>query len=662
MSELFEDVEGVKAIVDDLLIWRKDDDEHDARLKQVLNGAREVNLKFNAKNCRIRQEEVPYVGHVLSKEGLRPDPEKIRAVLEMQPPQNAKELKSSLGFIQYLAKFTPNMASESAPLRELLEKQVAWHWNQEQETSFQKLKQMVSSTPVLGYYDPSKPVTLSVDASSKGLGAVLFQDEKLLVYASRALSPAQQHYAQIEKETLAIVYGAQKFHQFIYGRPTVVESDHKPLQYILNRPLHQAPLRLQKMMLTLQRYDLKVKYRPGVELSVADALSRSYLPETAETLIPDLEVKEVHLTTHLPFSPEKYVEMQQATAADPVMQALTSIIQHGWPKSKKDVPNALRQYWDSRDELSSVDGLLFKAQRLIVPHSWRKEMLDHIHESHQGIVKCMQRARDILFCPGMSSQIEAKVSKCSTCSQFHRAQPKEPMVIQELPWAKIGSDQFESNSAHYLLSVDYYSKWIEIAKLSSINSNNVICHLKSQFERYGIPDELISDNGHQYSSLALIEFSNNYGFVHRTSSPKYPQANGEAERAVQTIESLLKKAQDPYKALLNYRNTPLEGIGLSPAQLLMGRRLKITLPTHADLQTHGAEEVKEHFQKRKLQEKVYYDKQNGKELPPLNNGEKVTLQHGNKWVLATVISKHHTPRSYIVQTQERLCYFPLRLL
>ena len=127
MSEFFEDVEGVRAIVDDLLIWGKDDDEHDARLKQVLNRAREVNIKFNAKKCRIRQEEVPSVGHVLSKEGLRPDPEKIRAVQEMQPPQNTKELKSFLGFIQYLAKFMPNMASESAPLRELLEKQVAWH-------------------------------------------------------------------------------------------------------------------------------------------------------------------------------------------------------------------------------------------------------------------------------------------------------------------------------------------------------------------------------------------------------------------------------------------------------------------------------------------------------------------------------------------------------
>lgn len=335
------------------------------------------------------------------------------------------------------------------------------------------------------------------------------------------------------------------------------------------------------MMLTLQRYDLTVKYRPRVELSVADALSRSYLPETTETLIPDLEVNEAHLTTHLPILSEKYVELQQATADDPVMQALTSIFQHGWPKSKEDLPTAVRQYWDYKDELSSVDGLLFRAQRLIVPHSWRKEMLDRIHESHQGIVKCKQRARDILFWPGMSS----KVSKCSICNQFQRAQPKEPMVIQELPkrpWAKIGIDLFEFKGAHYLLSFDYYFKWIEIATLSTLSSNDVICHLKSQFAKYGIPDEVISDNGTQYSSLAFKEFSNNYGFVHTTSSPKYPQANGEAKRAIQTIESLLKKAQDTCKALLNYRNTPLDGIGLSPAQLLMGRR---SLPTHASKHT-----------------------------------------------------------------------------
>ena len=268
MSELFSDVEGVKVIVDDLLVWGKDDEEHDARRKQVLTRAREVNLKFNTEKCKIKQGHVPFVRHILSKEGLKPDPEKIRAVKEMKPPENDKELKTFLGFIQYLGKFMPNMATESAPLRELLEKNAAWHLDHLHEESFQMLKQMASSTPILGYYDPSKPLCLCVDASSKGLGAVLSQDEKPLACASRALTPTQQRYAQIEKETLATVYGVQKFHQYIYGKTTDVETDHKPLQYILNKPLHEAPLRLQKMMLILLWYDLKVKYVPGSELSV----------------------------------------------------------------------------------------------------------------------------------------------------------------------------------------------------------------------------------------------------------------------------------------------------------------------------------------------------------------------------------------------------------
>ena len=175
------------------------------------------------------------------------------------------------------------------------------------------------------------------------------------------------------------------------------------------------------MMLILQWYDLKVKYVPGSEPYVADALSRAYLEETKESFIPDLEVNEVQLTAHLPISQERYSKFQQATAADPTLKALGTVVRNGWPCHKQELPLAVREDWSCRDEISEIDGLLFKAQKLIVPQSKRKEMLELIHESHQGIVKCKQRARDVLFWPGMSSQIEEKVSQCSLCAQFKRA-------------------------------------------------------------------------------------------------------------------------------------------------------------------------------------------------------------------------------------------------
>jgi hypothetical protein len=159
----------------------------------------------------------------------------------------------------------------------LLEKEVSWHWNQAQQKSFNKLKQMVSTTPVLGYYNPNKQVKLTVDASEKGLGAVLLQDDKPIAYASRALTLTQQKYAQIEKELLAIVYGCHKFHQYVYGRTVHVKTDHKPLENILVKNLHQAPMHLQKMIMSLQKYDLEVKYKPGQEMQLADTLSLSHI-------------------------------------------------------------------------------------------------------------------------------------------------------------------------------------------------------------------------------------------------------------------------------------------------------------------------------------------------------------------------------------------------
>ncbi|XP_021359179.1 uncharacterized protein K02A2.6-like [Mizuhopecten yessoensis] len=195
-------------------------------------------------------------------------------------------------------------------------------------------------------------------------------------------------------------------------------------------------------------------------------------------------------------------------------------------------------------------------------------MLKTIHSSHLGIVKCKSRARDTLFWQGMSSEVEDIVSKCSICAQHSNRNPKEPLVETEVPtrpWPIVSADLFEYKGQNYLLSVDHYLTWPELAKLDNMSSNNTIQYLKNQCSRYGFMDKLITDNGPQFASSEFNEFAKQYGFQHETSSPHFPQSNGQAERCVQTVNNLLRKANDPYKALLDYGNTVIEEIKLSPA-------------------------------------------------------------------------------------------------
>ncbi|CAC5372522.1 unnamed protein product [Mytilus coruscus] len=293
------DIEGAEAIIDDILIWGSDQKEHDMRLKQVLDRAREYNLKLSAGKCKISKPEVTYVGHRLTREGVKPDPEKIRAVNKMPKPECVKDLQTFMGFIQYLGKYVNSQCTVKNTPR----KKTVWHWDEIQETGFQKLKEMAINAPLLQYYDPNKPLTLSVDASLKGLGVVLIQNQKPVAYASRALTHTQQLYPQIEKETFAIVYGCNKFHEY------------------------------------------------GKEMYLADHLSRSFLKETKEVLVPDLHVTDIHLISHMPIAPERYAKFQKETANDEHLQELQDVIFDGWPNEKSELLHSLRPYWTLRDEL-----------------------------------------------------------------------------------------------------------------------------------------------------------------------------------------------------------------------------------------------------------------------------------------------------------------------
>lgn len=223
----------------------------------------------------------------------------------MKTPKNKKELETFLGMLTYVSRFIPNLAIKNEVLRNLLKKDSLWHWDGNTEKVFNELKETLCKAPVLRYFDINLPVTLSVDASKYGLGAVLLQNNLPIAYASKALTETEIKYAQIEKEALAIAFGCIKFDQYIFGKRVTIESDHKPLENIFRKPIFDCPARLQSIRLKLQRYDIDVKYKPGKELLLADALSRSFRSDETLNLEEEINAQVCLLEETFPISLEK---------------------------------------------------------------------------------------------------------------------------------------------------------------------------------------------------------------------------------------------------------------------------------------------------------------------------------------------------------------------
>ena len=219
-------------------------------------------------------------------------------------------------------------------------------------------------------------------------------------------------------------------------------------------------------------------------------------------------------------------------------------------------------------------------QRMVIPTALRAETLSKLHEGHQDIVRCRLRAKISVWWPGISKQLTGFIERCPECTRDAKParEPLIPTSLPSYPWQKVAADIFTLKGQEYLVMV-YFSRYPEVQKLKSTTPQGIVNVLKVAFARHGIPETFRSDNGPQFSSQEFKDFANKYNFQHCTSSPHFPSSNGQAERAVQTVKNLLKNATDPFLALLSYRATPLPWCGRSPSELLMGRKIRSTLPT-----------------------------------------------------------------------------------
>ena len=341
MNKILTDLKGVNVITDDILVYGKDVKEHNERLLAVLQRAREANLKLNPQKSKICQQQVNYVGHALTPEGITPNYERVQAIIDLPTPSDKAGVQRFLGMVGYVSKFIPQMAEITKPLRVVLQKNTAWHWDEPQDKAFMKLKNLLITAPVVAYYNVNKNITLQVDASKSGLGAVLMQEGHPIAMASKALDETQSNYAVIEKELLAICFGCHKFHEYIYGKHVTIETDHKPLVSIMQKPLFQLSSRMQRMRMRLQNYDLNVTYLKGEHMYFADTISRAHTNRTTPNNLFDNQLTVAPLS----FGDINLGRIANETINDPILSEVIKITQNGWPEHIKDISNKIRPYF-----------------------------------------------------------------------------------------------------------------------------------------------------------------------------------------------------------------------------------------------------------------------------------------------------------------------------
>lgn len=616
-EKTFGDIPGVVIYCDDLLICANNEQEHDEILTQVFERAKKCNVKFNKRKFQYKLDEVKYFGHIFSKKGMKIDPDRIKAIVELKSPTNKKELQIILGMINYLRRFVSGLAELAAPLQELLKKDVEWLWTPVHENAFVNIKKCISQAPVLQNFNSNLPVTIQCDASKDGLGCCLMQDGKPVSYASRSLTSAERNFSQIEKELLSVVWASKKFHYYIYGRKCTVLNDHKPLETLLKKSIHEIPsTRLQRLKLKLLKYDIEFKYLKGKLMHVADLLSRSFLHEneTDDTYMYEV-IHCVGLANYLQCTEKQKQELVCETLKDEELLLVADFVKNGWPENNSRVPDNVKYYFKLRAYITIDKNLIFMNDRLVIPKTLRLNLLKTLHEGHLGITKMKQTMRNLYYWPKSDEHIENFVRKCFICQTYQRNNVKEPLLSHEvptLPFNKIGVDIMDFKKKCYLVIFDYTTKWLDIKIIPSKSANSIINCLMEIFSHFGVPAVVVSDHV-PFDSRECHKFAEEWGFKFQFSSPRYPQSNGMAERGVQIAKKILTKCwedkTDYRLALLQYRACPVSGTHYSPAQLMMNRNLKTKLPvTYQYLEPKVNDNVGIEFGKVKNRNNKTYNK------------------------------------------------------
>lgn len=546
--------------LDDIIVYSKDMEQHVSRLREVFDRLREARLSLSIDKCHFARTEVKYLGHIISAEGVRTDPRLTSAVRDFVTPRTVKHLQSFLGLCNYYRKFVKGFAEIARPLTSLLRKGVKFEWTSQCQEAFDRLKQVLTSDPVLIFPDFEKEFILSCDASNTGLGVVLEQEvdgkKHPVAFASRQLNRAEQNYSTTEKELLSVIYGVTYFRCYLYGQKFKIITDHAALKWLLG--LKDPSSRLTRWSIKLSEFDYEIIHKPGVKHGNADALSR---------IVAVVQVLGKSLA-----------EWKRAQAKD------------------KDC-----QLFRSQPNFEVHDGLLCRVTkcgpRIVVPQSLRTEVLkqahDHILSGHGGKRSTDRRVAERFWWRTRRMDVDQFVQNCVPCAQrselSHQKVQLQRLPEAERPFQMIGIDilgpfnKTPAGNKYVLTIIDHFSRYLEMIAIPDQRASTVaLAMVNNWLLKFGVPESLITDQGTNFMSDLFKQLCKLLKIKKLRTSPFHPQANGRTERVHRTISKMLSyyvNSQhgdwDSYLSFVvsAYNSKVHSSTNMSPYETVYGRKM-----------------------------------------------------------------------------------------
>uniref|UniRef100_A0AAG5DIK1 RNA-directed DNA polymerase n=1 Tax=Anopheles atroparvus TaxID=41427 RepID=A0AAG5DIK1_ANOAO len=615
MNSVLSDLIGRVCFVylDDIIVIGKDLNSHLKNLSVVLQRLACFNLKIQLDKCEFLRRETEFLGHTITPEGIKPNPDKIRKILEWSLPKTKKEIKQFLGLAGYYRKFIKDYSKITRPLSSCLKKEAKLDVAKEEYLkSFENLKAILSSDQVLAFPDFEEPFILTTDASNHALGAVLSQiqsgQEKPIAFGSRTLNETEQRYSTTEKEALAIIWAVEKYKPYLYGRKFTLVTDHKPLVFIKSCSKNAKILRWR---LELENYEFEIKYKEGKANVVADALSRKPMDEilvnvnTRQSIYPNPSTsrksgstsRTIHSAkisgdyyihhTERPINYFKnqivfqYGEANSETQETPFPLFKRTVItrqefqEHDIHEILLRIHNGKQTAIHAPIELLSLIQQVYrknfdrkghfvltasKVEDVTIEHRQDAIVRKEHERAHRGIREVEQQIRRAYFFPNLLNKIRKLNNSCKICYE-HKYERKPynikitPRPIESAPFHRIHIDIFGMDKNHYLTIICSFSKHLQAIKIDSRNTTDIQAALSQYFSNFGIPRTIVCDHEKSFKSIQLSDFLSNLDI--NTEFASSSESNGQIEKTHSTLIELYNTNKHKFPEINSQTTFPL---------------------------------------------------------------------------------------------------------